>query len=388
MYDSIPGQMYSIDVLKNATKVKVSKTADEIAALLNREELSVFLRKLANVNKAYRNFILAYARFATDAEIKEMISDIATNKKGKAKARYWAQTMTEAMKLNDSPSAMAYMEKHKMLDSYAAMRGMTAQELRDSSMMPDFGFDPDGIKRYDIGGTIIEVSIAPNLTCQLFDTAKRKVIKSIPKKSDDPQKAAACAADFADMKKQIGVFFKQRLAVLHKLHLEQTALNGEVWHKIYLDHPVIKYLTRLLVWQDESGKTFMPMDNRIIDINEHPYEPKGKITLSHVLALSKEEISAWQIFLSSHKLVQPFAQIWEPVIPWKDEQIPNRYNGVVMSKEERSTVKRALASWGVSMMAESEEGVYNPRELEYQFSGNGTFSFEHFYLLKYNTDTD
>ena len=57
------------------------------------------------------------------------------------------------------------------------MRGYESEtDYRDTVMLSDFGFDADGIKRYDIGGTIIEVSLDGNLAPVIYDAKAKKVL--------------------------------------------------------------------------------------------------------------------------------------------------------------------------------------------------------------------
>lgn len=58
---------------------------------------------------------------------------------------------------------MHYFEDVGMLDNYARMRNTTAQKLRNTAMIPQLGFDADGARRFDIGGSIIEARLTDDL---------------------------------------------------------------------------------------------------------------------------------------------------------------------------------------------------------------------------------
>ncbi len=379
-----------IERLRPGTTAAFSEIAEKIASALDRKELSTFVSKLPASITNYRPYMLARCRYADEEAVGEIISKISQYTRGEAPKRYWAENMTIALLHNDTRAAMFYFDKHDKLEQYAEMRSVTALELRDSNMMPQFDFDADGVKCYDIGGNTIEVTIDSDLSFRLFDVKKGKVVRSIPKKTDDPEKAAACAEHLKAFKKEVQDFYKLRTSYMHDLHLSGNALSAEIWHDVYLMHPVLKFLTRLLVWQDETKKSFMPLEDGIIDSQGNPYAPQGKITLAHVLSVSADETAAWQKYLTDHSLVQPFAQMWEPIMYFDADasDFAKRYDGVVLTKEERSTLKKSLAAWGVDMRSMSMEREFDHRQWAYAYSNESTFTFDDCVHLEYEVDPD
>ena len=95
---------------------------------------------------------------------------------------------------------MLYADKAGILDKYARKRGLDTDVLRDS-VMADFGLDKDGRKTFDLGNTTVEVSVNKELKLNLYDTNAGKDVKSIPKRSADPDKYEKAKAEFADIKK-------------------------------------------------------------------------------------------------------------------------------------------------------------------------------------------
>ena len=136
---------------------------------------------------------------------------------------------------------MKFFDRIGDLERYAQMRGMSAMTMRDSVMLPDFGFDLDGLKRYDIGGNTIEISITPDLDFRLFDVNAQKEIRSIPKKSDDPKKAEAAGKEYNTFRKEALNFAKARTELIHMMHLSGELIDPELWHKVYVDHPIIRH---------------------------------------------------------------------------------------------------------------------------------------------------
>ena len=126
-----------------------------------------------------------------------------------------------------------------------------------------------------------------------------------------------------------------------------------------------------------------PTANGIIGINGEVYEPVGKIQLAHVLSLSPEEVSAWQDYYANNHLQQPFAQVWEPVIPWNQEQAVTRYKNKLLTRANRNALKKALEFAGISMRSEVEDLGYNYREGKHEFANHGQLHFDQFFSLEF-----
>lgn len=154
-----------------------------------------------------------------------------------------------------------------------------------------------------------------------------------------------------------------------------------------MEHPVISKLARLVVWQDETGKTFMIADGGIIDSQSSAYAPQGKIRVAHVLDMAPADIAAWQQWLAKRGRVQLFEQVWEPVILWsKATDIEDRYKGAVLTNDERNRVKRALKLRGVDMRAAEMDREYNYREDKWEYSNEGTMLFGVCMKVDYTVD--
>ena len=374
-------------MLQDGTKVCRRPDADRIGLALEPDALSGFLEKLIE-KPSYRPFLLAWARYATDESIAQVTSTYKSMIRGKAKDQYKARNIREALITNDSMGAMKFFDRIGELDRYAAIRGMSAMTMRDSIMIPDFAFDEDGKKRYDIGGNTIEVSITSDLGFKLFDVNAQKEIRSFPKKSDNPQKAADEAKAYNDFKKEVINFAKDRTALIHAMHLSGELINPELWHKVYVDHPVIRHLSQLLVWQDESGNTFTVADGKIVDASNEPYSPAGKICVAHVLDLKAEDIERWHQALIKSSRKQLFDQIWEPVIVWEEYEITNRYNGVSLANEERNALKKALKQRGIESSAEYNNREYNPRMGQYVYGNEGIMYYGNSLRINFKIDED
>ncbi len=375
-------------VLMRGIKIKRHPQADAVAQALDQASLSLFCESLVS-GYSFRPWLIAWASFADEESIERMTATYKTmiRKRDADEDHKKARCIRDALMINDTPAAMQFYERIGELDRYAEMRGMTAMEMRDSVMLPAFDFDADGIKRYDTGDTVIEVSITPELGFRLFDTAKQKEIRSFPKKGSDPAKAEACAEAYAAFKKEVLTFAKERTALLHKLHMSGEWLNPELWRRVYVGHPVIRHLTNLLVWEDEGKTTFVIEGDRFVDCKGQPCNPKGKIRVAHVIEMDPAQTVAWQRYFARTGKKQLFEQVWEPLYARRISEIrETRYAGAVLSKEERSAVKKALALRGIDVHSGEMRRYYDDSTGKFAFSNENDMYFGRSLCLHYTVD--
>lgn len=364
----VRGTMSEMRQISRIPAFEFPQEAEKIANALNKQELSDLLEGLIN-GKSYREYVLAYARFATGDSITRTIAKIRISKKGKAKEKYWAENLEGALYLSDTQEAAEYIEKDRDLSflSYVRMRGYESEtDYRDTVMLSDFGFDADGIKRYDIGGTIIEVSLDGNLAPVIYDAKAKKALSSFPKKSAEPEKAAACAAEYAQLKKDIKDFFKKRAEYMRQLYMKNERIAFEVWSNVYCKHPLLKHLTEMVIWQDEKEVEFMVRDGKCFDVKGEEYIPDTKISPVHVLDMTKQDIRDWQNYLAQNKTKLLIDQVWEPVVK-VDGDMRNRYSGYVITAKDRNALKKELKDKGIDVHAERHGSEFNPYSGQYEF---------------------
>ena len=238
------------------------------------------------------------------------------------------RTFRNACLYNECRSVIMFADKYGDLDKYAEIRGTDAQTIRDT-ILADFGFDSDGRKTYDIGGTTIVVTLESDCSLSLFDTKNAKVVKSIPKRGNDEALVATAAKDYADLKKNVKKVVKNRFTLLFSSFLNGTKQSADSWEKAYLNNPLLRTVANIVVWQ-QGKKTFILKGNQAIHADGTPYTiGKSPILVAHPMEMSPDEVSAWQEYFLKNSLKQPFEQVWEPVIQ-PGEVTEDRYAGVLI----------------------------------------------------------
>ena len=375
----------SYNTLDNSIISKQLEIADKFASLLYQSAFINYLSYEVSCSD-YRIFLSAWARYAPDKEIVKIVNYYKKWKCKKAKDRYRAEGIHDMLLLSDTIAAMKFFDSIGELKKYAQKRRMTESELRSSTMLPDFGLDADGVKRFEIGGNVIEARITDALKIELFDTNAQKVIRSFPKKSDEPAKAEAAAKDFAAFKKDVTAFIKDFDSQIAKMYMSGESISFNTWNKVYREHPVISKLCNLIIWQDSDNHTFTFIDNQIVDSFNVAYSPNGSIKVAHVFDMEPEDIVRWQKLLKDKKQSLLLEQVWEPVRQSKNTVDSSRYSGAVISSKERNLLKTRLKRRGINVSAGEVQREYDHRAGKYVFDPENDMYFDDAATLHYAVD--
>lgn len=312
-------------------QVQFFDDADEIAAALDRKELVVTLDEyigedLWDNKKRAPEVLYAYARYADDGHATKLVFYINKWIKWQTGHKKGAVIARGALLLNDTKTAMVYLDSIGALGTYAWLRGVNEAVLRDTRLS-EFGFDEEGRKVFDLGGFTVTATLADDLTLRLVNDATGKVIKSIPKRGSDPQLYEATQAELTDMKRNIKKVISGRKDELFKDFLYGRTKKATDWESSFIGNPVLRNVARLLVWQ-QGDQTFAVRGREIVDAFGKPVAlSKTYIVLAHPMQMKPSEIAAWQNYLLSEKLRQPFLQMWEPVVDLNAIG-SDRYNGI------------------------------------------------------------
>ena len=315
----------------NPEAPKFMPEADAAAKLLRYDSFCEALAKLSGDLDcaAYPTLIPLLCRYGNAKQIKAMIS---AHKNWNTKTEFGGKKIavkdafTKLLMLSDTREAAIFFEKNGWLDSYAGLRGTTADEVKESFLF-DFGFDENGVRRFELGNTVLDVRLQKDLKLDMFDTNKQKTVKSVPKTGADPALYQLAKDEIADMRSNIKKAYTIRKWELFDCYIEKTVFSPEKWSESYLKNAFLHVLAELLVWQQE-GKTFTCSDGGLVTADGAEYALSDKpIILAHAMELNRADIAAWQRYFTAKGLKQPFEQIWEPVR--EASQIsPDRYAGI------------------------------------------------------------
>jgi len=307
------------DLFIDYKKPGIRPEAAEIVALLDQTSLQRAITELADqylvAYQSTKKKFLAYpfCRYANESAMADITK----------RAPQWRTSVSgddappllqlrEAAIYSDTRAAMLFAERYHELDKYAAVRGMTVDELRDK-YLSDVGLDEQGGKVYDLGSQTVTARLQKDLSF-LFELPNGKTAKSLPKKGADEEKYSAAKADFDEMRKAVKKILKSRGAVLFEDFLSGRKRSSEEWQSAYMPNPVLRLAAGLIVWA-QGKKTFTLLDGKPVNSSGQDYAiGKLPICVAHPMEMQQDEVKAWQKFFSARGLKQPFAQVWEPVI--------------------------------------------------------------------------
>ena len=318
---------------KSATSFSFNNAADRIASSFDRESFETMLDDLIGPGRpAALEKLVPYGRFASGKQISALISrfkDWGDWYLHGVQGRMAIIVANGAILLNDSKEAIMYANKKGLINQYARMRNADVDSILDNCLA-DFGLDESGKKTFDLGNTTIEASVNKDLQFVLYDKAADKIVKSIPKRGADETKYELAKAEFADMKKNLKAVVKDRNKNLFKDFLSGHKRGALSWKASYLNNYILHKVAELVVWRQKK-QTFILTEDGAVDCEGNEYEilDNYSIKVAHPIDMSPEEITAWQKYLTSHQLKQPFEQVWEPVFDI-DKFEPDRYKGCMI----------------------------------------------------------
>ena len=204
----------------------------------------------------------------------------------------------------------------EIMETVADVRGLTKDQL-DDRLMPSFGLDEPGALTLDFGSRSFFIGINQKLVPSLKD-ADGKAVKALPKanKSDDKEKVKEATAFWKSLKADLKTEASTQLFRYEQAMLTERRWSSIDFKELLVEHPVLQFMVRRLIWVVEPEPKKAPLTFRVGD-NGTFLDSNGKdvtlaadaqIFLPHPLQIEKE-IGAWKEVLIKNKLKQPFPQI-------------------------------------------------------------------------------
>ncbi len=198
----------------------------------------------------------------------------------------------------------------------AISRGITPDELGDM-VVPTFGFDEEGVRRFDWDGGGISAELGADFKLTWFDPETEKSWKSLPTSTPDEVKS-----EVKTITKLIRETVKAQTARLEMSLVRQRRWPVARWQELFENHPILRSFASGLVWgiYDASGsllRTFRRYPNGILadssgTMEELP-ETDTIIGMIHPLELDQAMLDSWRAHMKRMKVKQPFPQLDRPV---------------------------------------------------------------------------
>lgn len=240
----------------------------------------------------------------------------------------------------------------KALEKIAAVaenRELTADELADRVVL-DLDLDDRGGLDLDFGPRQFRLGFDEFLRPWVREADGRKLRQfPKPRKSDDPELAAAAVARWSLLKKDAAAIADQQLIRLEKMLATSRRVTPDVFQTLFAAHPLIRHLAQRLVWglyDDESASTRARVTFRVSsdltfsDWGDHPAEvdttPEagGLVGMVHPVHMTPDEKRAWGEIFHDYEITQPFQQLSRDVFILSEAEKSSarigRFDGIEM----------------------------------------------------------
>ncbi|WP_434662449.1 DUF4132 domain-containing protein [Klebsiella sp. MISC125] len=198
----------------------------------------------------------------------------------------------------------------------AESRELTVAELEDR-LTPDLGLDDNGTLTLDFGPRRFTVSFDEALKPFVRDENGSR-LKDLPKpnKSDDETLAAAAVNRYKSLKKDARTVAAQQIMRLESAMCLRRRWTPEQFRLFLVQHPLVRHITRRLVWGVYSEENTLltcfrvAEDNSYSDAQDNPFRlPEGQIGIPHVLEISPQDAAAFGQLFADYELLPPFRQL-------------------------------------------------------------------------------
>ncbi|BES18777.1 WGR and DUF4132 domain-containing protein [Escherichia fergusonii] len=213
--------------------------------------------------------------------------------------------------------ALQERAKEKIAD-IAESRELTVAELEDR-LAPDLGLDDNGSLLLDFGPRQFTVSFDETLKPFVRDASGSR-LKDLPKpnKSDDESQANDAVNRYKLLKKDARTVAAQQVARLESAMCLRRRWSPENFQLFLVEHPLVRHLTRRLIWGVYSAENQLLACFRVAEDNSYNTAdddlftlPEGDISIGipHVLEISPTEAAAFGQLFADYELLPPFRQL-------------------------------------------------------------------------------
>ena len=221
----------------------------------------------------------------------------------------------------------ALVNINRVFDKLAQDSGKTPDELAELST-PDYGLTGIGEYTQLIGDVGVSVSLLSEGKCDVVWQVNGKTQKSVP---------AAIKEEYADDIKQIKVLVKElqqgcaaHCQRLEQMYLRRQSLTCQTWLQQYMDHNLIGFLARRLIWRVTvneqyvdviyTGNGFVTHQALKVDI-----PADALIDLWHPRMSAPKDVLAWRNYLIENTITQPFKQAHREIYILTDAERSTKY---------------------------------------------------------------
>ena len=262
----------------------------------------------------------------------------------------------------------------KSLQQAAERSGVRTEELEDISV-DGYGLDEQGGRKITVRDATAQLQLASDGSVSVsWWNADGKLVKSPP-----PHVRKAFSKEIralGSLAKEIEQAYAAQRFRLESSFLAPCSIPLRHWWRYYIEHPLLGFLGRRLIWTFSDGKGWersgIWLNGRVCDAAGNPLELAGKdvsdeaasdafkVRLWHPLASDAAEVQRWRERIFSAAIRQPFRQAFREFYQVNDDErqtrmYSNRFAGIYLRQHQLASLCRARG-WEYRLMGTDFDG--------------------------------
>lgn len=218
---------------------------------------------------------------------------------------------------NTSP-AFAEMARQEFAKA-ATARGLSTEQLADR-IVPTLGLDATGARVFPAGKKLVRAILRPGGTIELRDD-EGKTLRSMPKGAVSDPGSASPSEWLKELKKRLKGVLAHQSNRLERAMIAGRSWSQAEWSALFLQHPILRTLSPLLVWQAATASTTMLLrvaeDYTLADLDDREITIPNDavVSLPHPISWPPEVRDRWRQVFVDYSIEQPFPQIEREIYP-------------------------------------------------------------------------
>lgn len=260
-----------------------------------------------------------------DAQVRDLLLQIMQTKLRKPPLwtmTQWGDDLTLACLLQIKRLTPQHKIKTGIEEAFttvAARRGLQVEQLKDRAILTH-DLNAQGERTWSIGTDIIRLAISPaGRAVRRMQKGDGKWLRTPPPEllANHKQTWQAIAREA----KLLSLTLSTQKKRLETAMRERRSWSWEEWQALFAHHPISGHLARRLVWaisdQDGTHITYAIYNAQggwnTADGEAVQLDPAHRLHIIHPVEMRPEEHSRWQRYVVTHKIPQPFKQMFRPI---------------------------------------------------------------------------
>ncbi|MGI5402447.1 DUF4132 domain-containing protein [Streptomyces sp. CA-135486] len=233
------------------------------------------------------------------------------------------------------------------LDARAQALGLSREEVEELGIA-EYGLSGVGNGERRLGDVTALLEVRGSKAVLVWRNAAGKTVKAVPAavKRDFPEELGELKAAAKDIDKMLTAQSER----LDRQFLARRSWAYQDWRARFPDHPLVGTLARRLIWTIAgTSVAFDGAELRTLGGDRVDATPTAVVELWHPVLRPAGEVAAWQQWLETRQIIQPFKQAHREVYPLTDAErrtrtYSNRFAGHVLRQHQFNSLA-AIRGW-------------------------------------------